>query len=107
MGLQVGEPTEGGKGVGLVGEAEGGFVAAETIVAVEPAGQPEAVDYGPEIVGRVLCLGRAYRGGPAPVGSAVELGARQRPALAADGGMDSLASVGGGRLHEAVLALLK
>jgi hypothetical protein len=82
--------------VGLVRKAEGGLVAAEAVVAVEPAGCSEAIDAGPEIVGRVAGLGRAHRGGPAPVVAAVERVWRQRTALTADRGME-------GRLHAATL----
>ncbi|HEV3494311.1 MAG TPA: hypothetical protein VG224_27150 [Reyranella sp.] len=111
MRLQMGEPAQGGEGVGLVREAEGRLVAAEAVVAVEQAGQPEAVDRGPEVVGRILGLGPAHRGGPTPVVAAVELVRRQRTALAADRGMDAVggfmeAEMGraGARLHEATLA---
>ncbi len=107
MGLQMGEPAQGGEGVGLVREAEGGFVAAEAVVAVEQRGQPKAMDGGPEVVGRVAGLGPAHRGGPTPVIAAVEFVRRQRPALAADRGMDAVGGVVGGRLHEATLSLLK
>jgi hypothetical protein len=69
MGLQMGEPAQGGEGVGLVRKAEGGLVAAEAVVAVEQGRESEAVDGGPEIGGRVLGLGRAGRGGPMPVGA--------------------------------------
>jgi hypothetical protein len=100
MSLQVGEPAQGGEGVGLVRKAEGGLVAAEAVVAVEQAGCSKAIDAGPEVVGRVASLGAAHRGGPAPVVAAVERVRRQRTALAPDRGME-------GRLHEATLALLK
>src|SRR6266446_9166826 len=53
MRLQVAEPAQGGDGVGFVREAEGRLMAAETVVAVEQSGQPQAVDAGPEIVDRV------------------------------------------------------
>jgi hypothetical protein len=100
MRLEVGEPAQGGEGVGLVREAEGGFVAAEAVVSVEQAGCAKAIYAGPEIVGCVASLGRAHRGGPAPVVAAVERVRRQRTALAVDCGMD-------GRLHEATLTKLK
>jgi len=100
MRLQVGEPAQGGEGVGLVRKAEGRLVAAEAVVAVEQAGCSKAIDAGPEIVGRMANLGRAHRGGPAPVVAAVERVRRQRTALAVDCGME-------GRLHEATLAILK
>jgi hypothetical protein len=67
----MGEPAQGGAGVGLVREAERRLVAAEAVVAVEQGGEPEAMDGGPEIVGRVPGLGRAHRGGPVPVGREV------------------------------------
>jgi hypothetical protein len=103
--LQVAEPAHGGEGVGLVREAEGRFVAAEAIVAVEQVGEAETVDAGPEIVGRMLGLGRAHRGSPAPVVGAAQLAGwervrRQRPALAADRGVDGCERGAGGRLHE-------
>jgi len=104
MRLQVGEPAQGGEGVGFVCEAEGRLMPAEAVVAVEQAGQSEAVDRGPEVVGRMLGLGRAHCGGPTPVAGAVELVRRQRTALAADRGMDTVGSVVGGRLHGATLA---
>jgi hypothetical protein len=100
MSLQVGEPAQGGEGVGLVRKAVRGLVAAEAVVAVEQAGCAKAVDAGPEIVGRVASLGRAHRGGPAPVVAAVERVRRQRTALAPDRGME-------GRLHEATIPELK
>jgi hypothetical protein len=100
MRLEVGEPAQGGEGVGLVREAEGGFVAAEAVVSVEQAGCAKAIYAGPEIVGCVASLGRAHRGGPAPVVAAVERVRRQRTTFAVDCGMD-------GRLHEATLTKLK
>jgi hypothetical protein len=107
----MGEPVERGKGVGLVREAEGRLVAAESIVAVEPGSQPEAIDDAPEIVGRVLGLGAAHLGGPAPVVGAGERVRRQWPALAADRGMDAVAGVveiaaagrDGGKRHRLLL----
>ena len=71
MRLQVGEPAQGGEGVGLVRKAEGRLVAAEAVVAVEQAGCAKAIDAGPEIVGRMAGLDAAHRGGPAPVVAAV------------------------------------
>jgi hypothetical protein len=100
MRLQMGEPAQGGEGVGLVWKAEGSLVAAEAVVAVEQAGCAKAVDAGPEIVGRVASLGRAHGGSPAPVVAAVERVRRQRTALTADRGME-------GRLHEATIPELK
>src|SRR4029077_3033252 len=73
MRLQVAEPAQGGKGVGLVGEAEGRLMTAEAVVAVEQSGQAEAIDDGPEIVDCMLGLGRAHRGSPAPVVGAAQL----------------------------------
>ncbi|HEY2228240.1 MAG TPA: hypothetical protein VGI22_11005 [Xanthobacteraceae bacterium] len=90
MRLQVREPAQRGKGVGLVGEAEEGLVAAESVVAVEPGGEAKAMDGRPEIVGRVADLGAAYRGGPGPVVRSVEIVRWQRSPLAADRGMDAV-----------------
>jgi hypothetical protein len=100
MRLEMGEPAQGGEGVGLVRKAKGGLVAAEAVVAVEQAGCSKEIGAGPEIVGCMASLGRAHRGSPAPVVAAVECVRRQRTALAADRGME-------GRLHEATLAILK
>jgi hypothetical protein len=104
MRLQVGEPAQGGAGVGLVREAEGRLVAAEAVVAVEQGGQPQAMDARPEIVGRVAGFGAAHRGGPTPVVDAIERGGRQRLARAADRFMGA---GGSGRLHDATLVVLK
>jgi hypothetical protein len=93
MGLQMGQPAERGKGVDLVRQAEGRLVAAEAVVAVEQAGRAEAMDAGPEIVGRMPGLGRAGRGGPAPVVGAVRVAHRQRPARAADRGAEGAGGI--------------
>jgi hypothetical protein len=93
MRLQVAEPAQGGEGVDLVRQAEGRLVAAEAVVAVEQAGRAEAMDARPEIVGRVPGLGRAGRGGPATVRDAVEIVRRQRPARAADRGVDRVGGI--------------
>src|SRR5271163_2948475 len=90
MCLQMGEPTHRGDSVDLVGEAERGLMAAEAVVAVEQAGQFEAMNAGPKIVGRVFRLGGAHGRRPASVVGAVELMGRQRATLAADRSMDAV-----------------
>src|SRR5262245_15496911 len=49
MGLQVAKPAQRGAGVRLVRQPKGRLMAAKTVIPVEQAAEPQAVDAGPEV----------------------------------------------------------